>query len=116
MTALSSSVQVAIELLLDAARRSPEGGLSGKVLGLVGYGAIGREIARHAARRGMEVLYADSQPRAGPHRRVLLGELLERSDYVMLLRSADGLAAAAKMQVHLKPGATLLRIPTPPAA
>lgn len=116
MTVPLSRVQTAIDLLLEAACRSRENELSGKVLGLIGYGAIGREIARRAARRGMEVLYADVEPRAGPHKRVLLGELLERSDYVLLLRADEQLPAHAEMRAYLKPGAQLLEIPTRPGA
>ena len=109
-------IDTAIALLADAASRSAQGRLQGKVLGLVGYGRVGREIGRRAVRCGMEVLYADIAPSAGPHRRVLLGELLARSDFVLLLRTAAELPRDADMQPHLKPGAQLLRIAMPPEA
>ena len=66
-----------IDLVLGA---SP-GEIRGKVLGLVGYGALGRQIASRAALCGMEVIYADPEPGAGPCRRVLLGELLATSSW-----------------------------------
>ncbi len=110
MTSSRSSVDVAIDRLLDAARCAAARELSGKVLGLVGYGTLGRQIARRAVRCGMEVLYADSRAGAGPHKRVLLGELLQRSDFVMLLPAAADLPRAAQVLPHLKPGARLVRI------
>ncbi len=94
------SADIAIELL-GASRVA----LAGKVLGLVGYGALGREIARRAVARGMEVLYADLEPSAGPHRRVTLGELLEQSDFVIPLADAP---AIATLVPRLKPGACLV--------
>ena len=91
--------------LLEDAAEAVNSGLAGRVLGLVGYGALGREIARRATARGMEVLYADLEPGAGPQRRVLLSELLERSDFVLPL--ADGPATAA-LRTRLKTGAALV--------
>ena len=60
-------------------------GLAGKTLGVIGYGAIGRLVAQRAAAFDMTVIYADPQPGPGQHQRVLLGELLARSDFVMPL-------------------------------
>jgi phosphoglycerate dehydrogenase-like enzyme len=100
-----SSADIAIELLERKARALNGAGLAGKVLGLVGYGALGREIARRAASRGMEVLYADLEPGAGPHRRVLLSDLLEHSDFVMPI--ADG-TIPADLRPRLKRGACLI--------
>ena len=104
MTTPASSADIAMDLLDDAAEAA-NAGLAGRVLGLVGFGPLGREIARRAAARGMEVLYADLEPGAGPQRRVLLGELLECSDFVMPI--ADG-AASATLRARLKPGAWLI--------
>ena len=104
MTTNPSSATLAMDLLEDAAEAA-NSGLAGRVLGLVGLGALGREIARRAFARGMEVLYADMEPGAGPERRVLLSELLERSDFVMPL--ADG-AATSALRLRLKPGAALV--------
>ncbi|WP_275424503.1 2-hydroxyacid dehydrogenase, partial [Planobispora siamensis] len=64
--------------------------LSGKTLGVVGLGMIGREVARRAAAFGMTVVYSSRTP-AGPEveeslgaRRLPLEELLGVSDYVSL--------------------------------
>jgi phosphonate dehydrogenase len=59
--------------------------LAGKTLGVIGYGAIGRLVAQRAAAFDMTVIYADPQPGPGPYKRVPLGELLARSDFVMPL-------------------------------
>ncbi|WP_042424456.1 2-hydroxyacid dehydrogenase [Streptacidiphilus anmyonensis] len=63
--------------------------LHGKTLGLIGFGAIGQEVAVRAAAFGMTVLY-DAR-RAHPHaeqrtgaRRVSLDDLLRSSDYISL--------------------------------
>jgi phosphoglycerate dehydrogenase-like enzyme len=104
MTTHASSAALAMDLLEDAAEGASSG-LAGRVLGLVGLGALGCEIARRAAARGMEVLYCDLEPGAGPQRRVLLGELLERSDFVMPI--ADG-ASLSALRPRLKPGAALI--------
>ncbi|MDT3398032.1 NAD(P)-dependent oxidoreductase [Streptomyces sp. B1866] len=64
--------------------------LSGKTLGIVGLGHIGREVAHRAAAFGMTVLYSSPRP-APPEverrlgaRRTGLEELLRASDYVSL--------------------------------
>ena len=65
--------------------RGPE--LAGRTLGLVGYGAVGRQVARRAASGfGMQVLAYDpfvSDP-APPARAATLDELLSASDVVSL--------------------------------
>jgi len=66
------------------------GGVTGKVLGLVGMGGIGREVARRARGFKMRILYHD--PRALPDEevrelgatRVPLDELLAQSDFVSI--------------------------------
>ena len=64
--------------------------LSGSRLGIIGYGSIGRNLARVAMSLGMTVLVAD------PHvsvelnlEHVLLHDLLARSDYVVCLAIAN---------------------------
>jgi phosphoglycerate dehydrogenase-like enzyme len=96
----------AIELL--ESRAEP---LAGKVLGLIGYGAIGREIARLAAHRGMTVVYIDCEPGRGPHRRVQLGELLARSDFVMPVNGHAQLFRREELVALMKPGARLVELP-----
>ncbi|MFJ3223014.1 2-hydroxyacid dehydrogenase [Streptomyces sp. NPDC086783] len=65
--------------------------LSGKVLGIVGLGHIGEEVARRAVAFDMSIVYAGPQPlgpeaeaQLGGARYVELDELLRVSDYVTL--------------------------------
>ncbi|MDN3026797.1 NAD(P)-dependent oxidoreductase [Streptomyces sp. S.PB5] len=65
--------------------------LSGKTLGIVGLGQIGREVARRAVAFDMSVVYAgrrrlpeETEARLGGARHVPLDELLGASDYVSL--------------------------------
>lgn len=65
--------------------------LSGKTLGIVGLGHIGREVARRALAFDMRVVYtgrnraaADTEARLGDARFLPLDELLRVSDYVSL--------------------------------
>ena len=109
MTAKKSNVDIAFDLLIAAAPNSCSTALAGKVLGLIGYGPVGRQIARRAARFGMEVVYSDPEPGAGPHKRVLLGDLLARSDFVMPIASAQNRPLVdAKILASMKPGACLV--------
>lgn len=93
-----ATADLAFALLLALARRLPEGEhdvrngqwvtfepdrnlgaeVTGATLGIVGFGRIGRSVARRAEGFGMEVLHTS---RAGG---VPLEELLERSDFVSL--------------------------------
>jgi D-3-phosphoglycerate dehydrogenase len=89
--------------------------LSGRTLGLVGFGNIARQVAVRAAAFGMRVLYADPFVKEGqfkePGRKVEVDELYGSSDFVSLhppltpqtRRMIDD-AALAKM----KPGAFLI--------
>jgi glyoxylate reductase len=58
-------------------------GLTGKTLGIVGYGKIGRATAARARVFGMDVIYA-SRSRGGDRGQVDLDELLRRADVVSL--------------------------------
>jgi lactate dehydrogenase-like 2-hydroxyacid dehydrogenase len=105
-----STADLAFALMLAVARRIPEGidmvredrwrtwgpltllgkDVHGQTLGIVGFGRIGREIARRAKGFGMRTLY-HSRTRAGTEDEAELGasfvtldELLARSDYVSL--------------------------------
>jgi glyoxylate reductase len=77
----------------------------GATLGIVGYGRIGKAVARRAEGFGMEVLHSS---RSGG---VALGELLERSDYVSvhapLTPATRGLIGAAELR-RMKPTAILV--------
>ncbi len=81
--------------------------LAGKTLGLVGFGAIGRAMARRAAGFGLERIvydpYVDPETIAGcAARRVAFDELLGRSDFVsvhcVLTPETRGLIGAAELK------------------
>jgi D-3-phosphoglycerate dehydrogenase len=85
--------------------------LKGSTLGVIGYGAIGREVVRVAEALGMKVLVND--PYASGVKSVSLEKLLAESDYVVPLAVATeetenlvGKAALAKM----KKGAYLINV------
>jgi D-3-phosphoglycerate dehydrogenase len=83
--------------------------LAGSILGIIGYGSIGRYLAPVAKALGMEILVADpfatvDEPGIS---HVKLEDLLQRSDYVVSLAVANeatenliGQAALARMQPH----------------
>jgi D-3-phosphoglycerate dehydrogenase len=62
--------------------------ISGRTLGLVGFGNIGRQVAMRAKSFGMRILYADPFVAEGqfdvPGKKVELDELLGESDFVSL--------------------------------
>ncbi len=58
--------------------------LNGKLLGIVGYGALGKSVARVAEAFGMEVILAQRPGGPVQEGRVPLDELLRRSDIVSL--------------------------------
>jgi D-3-phosphoglycerate dehydrogenase / 2-oxoglutarate reductase len=83
--------------------------LSGSRIGIIGYGAIGRYLAKLAKALGMEVLIADPFATVSETgmKHVSLEELLGRADYVVCLAIANeqtenliGQTALARMQRH----------------
>lgn len=89
---------------------------AGKTLGLVGFGRIGREVARRAATFDARIVYFDplaAPPReeASPERTGTLSALLERADIVSLHLPLTGttrnLINAASLAL-MKPGSILI--------
>jgi len=86
--------------------------LQGKVLGIVGLGAIGREIARKAKCFGMRILAVDRDMAAAPNsvdellRPQALSTLLKQSDFVVLsvplTRETEGLIGEPELTTMRK--------------
>src|SRR5207249_9237100 len=80
--------------------------LRGSTLGIIGYGAIGREVSRIGKALGMRVLVND--PYVRDVEQTSFDELLRRSDYVVRLAvataGAEDLVNAAAV-ANMKPGA-----------
>ena len=94
---------------------SPLMELSGKVMGIVGFGRIGRQVAKIAEAFGMEVLAFDKMQGEPPHLQqfswVTLEELLQRSDVVSLhcplFPDTEGMINAERLRL-MKPTAFLI--------
>jgi D-3-phosphoglycerate dehydrogenase len=95
---------------------TPPSRLRGQVLGVVGFGAIGSEVARKAQALGLEVLAHD--PFAAPDAHpgvsfVSLPQLLAQSDYVTLhcplTDATRGLIGSAEL-AQMKPSAYLVNL------
>jgi phosphoglycerate dehydrogenase-like enzyme len=93
--------------------------LYGATLGLIGFGEIGREIARHAAAFGMRVLYTQRSPVPATEELEFgvsyspIDELLGQSDFVSIQlpfnESTRGYLDSARLD-RLKPGAFLVNV------
>jgi phosphoglycerate dehydrogenase-like enzyme len=98
---------------------APHGEVRGSTLGIVGYGRVGREVARRAAPFGARILAANRSPREpdpGVERIYLLAELermLPLCDAVALCTAlgpeTTGLLDARRLAL-MKPGAFLINI------
>lgn len=89
----------------------PIADLAGQTLGIVGFGALGRGVARVAEAFGMEVLVAARQGEDETTGRVSLDELLERSDVVSLhcpLTSTNHRMIGAEQLSRMKKSAYLI--------
>lgn len=98
--------------------------LRGKTLGILGYGRIGRWVARYAVGAGMKVIYTDNKAtidyievdlNGETHRvgikMVPLDELLAKSDYLTVhvsSRAGDKVALGAPEFAQMKPGIVLV--------
>ena len=84
--------------------------LTGKTLGIIGLGAIGREVARIGRGLGMQVIAWNRTPRPG-EALVELHELLARADvislHLVLSDQTMGLLGPAQI-ARIKPGAVLI--------
>lgn len=91
-------------------------GLSGKTLGIVGFGAIGRETARRARGFGLEILASDVRRGLTPEEGVRFAdfdELVERSDHLCLacnLTAENHHLINAGTLGRMKPGAFLINV------
>jgi D-3-phosphoglycerate dehydrogenase len=89
--------------------------LSGSILGIVGYGAIGRALAPLGAALGMQVLVFDPYAKVDDERfdQVSLHDVLRRSDYVVCLAVAteetENLMDAAAF-AQMRPGAYFINV------
>jgi D-3-phosphoglycerate dehydrogenase / 2-oxoglutarate reductase len=95
---------------------TPPRRLKGQTLGIVGLGAIGKEVARKAAVLGLHVIAHDPYATLDPDSPITLhslDELLENADYVTLHcplnDSTRGLIGAAELN-RMKPSAYLLNL------
>lgn len=85
--------------------------LTGKTLGIVGMGAIGRRVAELARAFGMRVVYWSRSSVAGQHERWALDDLLREADVISLhlaLAPATRHLIGARELALLKPGALLI--------
>lgn len=94
------------------------GGLKGRTLGLIGFGGIGKEIARRAYPFGMNILYYQRHPKKEEGEEYhasyrTLSELLRESDYVSvnlpLTEETKGFIRYEQL-LEMKPGAVLINI------
>ena len=122
--------ELVMALILALARRLPEADrfvregnwgrapfalahdITGKTLGLIGFGRIGRAVADRAVVFGMRVIYTDIRTaEAGPWERVTLDRLLAESDFVSphvnLGEATRGLIGEDAL-VRMKPSAFLV--------
>ena len=93
----------------------PFSDLAGKRLGILGYGDIGRRVAKVATGLGMEVKAGrlPGRPLAKGERREPIRRLLERSDYISLhcpLTTRTQSLIDAEKLAWMKPGAYLLNL------
>jgi D-3-phosphoglycerate dehydrogenase / 2-oxoglutarate reductase len=95
---------------------TPPSRLRGQLLGVVGFGAIGSEVARKARALGLEVQAYDPFAVPGQHPGISfvpLAQLLAQSDYVTLhcplTEATRGLIGAAEL-AQMKPSAYLLNL------
>ena len=85
--------------------------VTGKTLGIIGYGELGRAVANMAQHMGMQVLVAQSHTNISAADRVSLDELLTRSDVVSLhcpLTEQTRYMIGEQQLARMKPSAILI--------
>ncbi|MDP3181684.1 MAG: phosphoglycerate dehydrogenase [Desulfobaccales bacterium] len=84
--------------------------LQGKVVGLIGYGAIGQRVAELVRAFGARVIYYDSQPLKDPNAQaVTLPTLLAQADIISLHASGkEKILGGAELKSLGKPGVILI--------
>jgi glycerate dehydrogenase len=85
--------------------------LSGKTLGIIGFGRIGQRVAGIAQAFGMNVVYADRSDKSSSAPRVSLEELFSQSDVVSLhcpLKDDNHSFVNERLLSRMKPGAFLV--------
>lgn len=120
-TSTVATAEQTLMLLLQLALRFGDGALSGKTLGLVGFGRIGREVSLRARAFNLHVIV--NQPRLTPQlardgdvETVDLVELLHSADYISLHVPYKPETAAildSAEFAHLRPGACLVNVGNP---
>jgi glyoxylate reductase len=87
--------------------------LSGKTLGIIGFGQIGKAIAHRAAAFGLKVIYNRRKPQPVDSPAVSLHELLARADFIVLsipLTPETDKIINAETLALTKPGAILINV------
>ncbi len=110
--------------MLSLAHRHQAVGLSGKTLGIIGFGPVGHEVARRAKAFGMRVLV--NQPRLTPELALTVG--VELCDFQRLLESSDIISLHVPSTPNIRgligkdelaltpPGCILINVSNPEAA
>ena len=102
--------------------RVPHGEVHGRTLGLLGYGRIGKAIARRACIFGMRVIAVDTAAAADEHAECMLprgkrDEMLRAADYVViccpLTSQTEGIIGAAELRL-MKARAVLVNVSRAP--
>jgi D-3-phosphoglycerate dehydrogenase / 2-oxoglutarate reductase len=84
--------------------------LQAKVVGLIGFGAIGQRVGELARAFGSEVIYCDPRPKSVPWAsEVSLGELLQRAEIISLhVSGRETILGAAELNAVGKRGVILI--------
>ncbi len=86
--------------------------IAGKTLGIIGFGRIGKELAKRAVALGMKVIYSDiSDVKCDEYEKCSMDEILEKSDYISLHLPFTGKAIIGKSEIEkMKDGVRILQL------